>query len=493
MTAPMRLDTLLQGFADAGPHAALMVSGLGLDSRHLHKGDAFIALAGTRGHGLQFAAQAEAAGAVAVLAEANSTPSPVPIRIPVIAVDGLREQLGSIAARFQGDATRKLRVIGVTGTNGKTSTVQLLAQSLHALGRKPATIGTLGAGLFGCIDAGERTTPDAISVQKLMAGFLAQGASDVAMEVSSHALSQARVNGVHFYLAVFTNLTRDHLDYHGDMQAYADAKQRLFRMPGLAAAAINLDDACGRRFLAEMPPGVVSIGFGIDNSDAAVHASDVETHAAGLSFDLRTPWGSSRIESRLLGRFNVSNLLAVVASLGLLGCDFEAIRSALSTLEPVAGRMNRLGGDAGCALVVIDYAHTPDALQQALANAREHCTNRLYCVFGCGGERDVGKRPLMAAIAERLADQVTVTDDNPRGEDGDRIVADILAGFEHADAVRVERDRRCAIENAVCSAKPGDVVLIAGKGHEPYQEIGGVLHAFDDLEVARHAIGAKSC
>lgn len=493
MSAPMRLDTLLAGFADPGPHAGLMVNGLGLDSRQLHAGDAFIALAGSRGHGLQFAAQAEAAGAVAVIAETDNATALAAPRIPLVPVAGLRENLGSIAARFYGDATRNLRVIGVTGTNGKTSTVQLLAQALYALGRKPATIGTLGSGLHGHIDAGERTTPDAISVQRLMADFRDAGASDVAMEVSSHALSQARVAGVHFHLAVFTNLTRDHLDYHGDMQSYANAKQGLFRMPGLAAAAINLDDECGRRFFSELPAGVSAIGFGIEHADASVRASRIETRAAGLGFDLHTPWGEARIESRLLGRFNVSNLLAVVASLGLLGYDFNAICAALAELDPVPGRMNRLGGSEGCALVVIDYAHTPDALQQALASAREHCANQLLCVFGCGGERDVGKRPLMAEIAERLADRVIVTDDNPRSEDGARIVADILAGFERAEAVVVERDRRRAIERAVHCAGAGDVVLIAGKGHEPCQEVNGVMHAFDDVEVARTAIEAKPC
>ncbi|MCC6440084.1 MAG: UDP-N-acetylmuramoyl-L-alanyl-D-glutamate--2,6-diaminopimelate ligase, partial [Rhodanobacteraceae bacterium] len=274
---------------------------------------------------------------------------------------------------------------------------------------------------------------------------------------------------------------------------YANAKQGLFRMPGLAAAAINLDDECGRRFFSELPAGVAAIGFGIEHADAAVRGSRIETRAAGLGFDLHSPWGEARIESRLLGRFNVSNLLAVVASLGLLGYDFNAICAALAELDPVPGRMNRLGGSEGCALVVIDYAHTPDALQQALASAREHCANQLLCVFGCGGERDVGKRPLMAEIAERLADRVIVTDDNPRSEDGARIVADILAGFDRAEAVVVERDRRRAIERAVGGAGPGDVVLIAGKGHEPYQEVNGVMHAFDDFEVARTAIEARPC
>ncbi|HVV98283.1 MAG TPA: UDP-N-acetylmuramoyl-L-alanyl-D-glutamate--2,6-diaminopimelate ligase, partial [Rhodanobacteraceae bacterium] len=350
------------------------------------------------------------------------------------------------------------------------------------------------------------------------------------------------VNAVAFDLAVFTNLTRDHLDYHGTMQAYGAAKERLFAWPGLAAAIINVDDPFGRALatriggsnaedadsphrhsresgnpLAFATPTLerdgkidsrfrgnddaegrrdsnaapILIRYGVDREDTDVMASAIETTTSGLRFHLKTPWGEGDIATRLLGRFNVSNLLAVAACLGRLGFSFDAIRSALANLDPVAGRMNRIGGEA-LPLVVVDYAHTPDALEQALTSLRAHVHGKLICVFGCGGERDVGKRPEMGRIAEALADAVIVTDDNPRGEDGDAIVAAIVAGLAEPERATIERDRRKAIALAIGVARAGDIVLIAGKGHEPYQEIGGVRHPFDDLAVARDALGARA-
>ena len=494
MTAGMRLRELVADARLAAPLGDIVVRGLSLDSRHVRAGDAFFALRGTQAHGITFAPVAVARGAAVVIAEASAEHRVDSVDgVPAVWVDGLKAELGPIAARFHGDPSRTVRVSGVTVTNGKTSTVQLLAQALERLGRRAATIGTLGAGLVGAVVAGERTTPDAASVQGLLAGFRDAGASDVAMEVSSHALEQGRVNGVHFALAVFTNLTRDHLDYHGTMAAYAQAKRRLFTWPGLRAAIVNRDDALGREILAGLPVGVRAIGYAIDDAGADVRASAIETHAGGLRFTLHLPTAGGIVESPLLGRFNVANLLAVAASLLALDVAPAAIMTVLAELEPVAGRMNRLGGMHGQPLVVIDYAHTPDALEQALSSLRAHCAGRLACVFGCGGERDVGKRPQMGAIAERLADDVVVTDDNPRGEDGDAIVAGILAGMSHSAAAHVERDRAHAIVGAIAQARPDDVVLIAGKGHEPYQEVAGVLHAFDDLRVARDALEARPC
>ncbi len=493
MSTDMRLEDLLAGYANVGKFADIMVRGLSLDSRTVVEGDAFVALQGSREHGIGFAASALARGARIVLAESAPTTTHADIAGDVFWIDGLRDKLGAIAARFFGDPSRRLRVTGVTGTNGKTSTVQLLASALSAIGRRSATIGTLGAGVHGAIDVGERTTPDAISQQRLLARFLEQGASDVAMEVSSHALDQGRVNGVHFRVAVFTNLTRDHLDYHGDMAAYAAAKRRLFYMPGLSAAVINIDDLYGRELSADLPTGVDCIRFAIDTDKAEVRALDIDMHASGLRFLLRTPWGERPIESKLLGRFNVSNLLAVAATLGTLGHDFAQIVAALTALEPVPGRMSQLGGSVGEPLVVVDYAHTPDALEQALTSLRAHCDGALICVFGCGGERDTGKRAQMAKIAEHVADRVIVTDDNPRGENGDAIVNAIMAGFDHVDAVVIERDRGRAIQRAIFEARENDIVLIAGKGHEPYQEITGIRHPFDDLEVAQRALGARPC
>jgi len=484
----MGVGELLQGWIDPGTAGALQVRGLALDSRRVADGDIFVALAGgLHAHGLAFARDAVAAGAVLVLAEpAPGVEAPQGLAAPVLWLDGLRGHLGALAARFHGDPSRDLHVVGVTGTNGKTSTVQFLAQALEHVGLRSATIGTLGAGLHGALAPGEYTTPDAIGVQRLLAGFRGAGASHVAMEVSSHALAQGRVNAVRFELAAFTNLTRDHLDYHGSMERYGEAKRRLFGWPGLRGAAINLDDAFGRR-LAGALDGVECVGYGIASDDATVRASALEATPSGLSFDLVTPHGSGRVATGLFGRFNVSNLLAVATCLGQFGIGFEAIRSALAAMRPVPGRMACIGG-GDRPLVVVDYAHTPDALQQVLGTLRAHCVGALTCVFGCGGERDAGKRPQMGAIAEALADRIIVTDDNPRGEDGDAIVADIMAGLRRPDEAVVERDRAGAISLALARAGAGDVVLVAGKGHESSQEVDGMKYPFEDLAVARRVL-----
>jgi len=487
------LDQLLLGIADAQvaetPGAnRIVVSGLTLDSRQVRRGDAFFALRGLHGHGIEFAANAVQRGAQVVLAEAPAIDTE-PLSVPLLWIDDLNAQVSEIAARFFDRPAEAMRVIGITGTNGKTSCVQLLAQALTFLGHRAATIGTLGAGLHGQLREGERTTPDAISVQGLLADFRDVGASHVAMEVSSHALEQGRVAAVDFELAAFTNLTRDHLDYHGSMEAYGAAKAKLFAWPGLQAAVINIDDAFGRELAAQLPFGVKSLRFSASNDSSAEIAADaIITSAEGLAFQLRTPWGTHALSSQLLGRFNVANLLTVVACLGALGESFERIVAAVEILQPVNGRMNRLGGQRGSPLVVVDYAHTPDALEQTLTALRAHCAGRLICVFGCGGERDAGKRPLMGEIAARMADIAIVTDDNPRGEDGDAIVAQIVAGMGSARSMAVERDRAVAIGHALKLAQPGDVVLIAGKGHETYQEGAAGKRPFDDLAVAHAAL-----
>lgn len=499
----MSVRDLLEGRNIPGSSGDIRVSGLALDSRRVSAGDAFVALAGTRMHGITFAPAASDRGAVVVLAETPVTSASAPDvstsgkdagdPVPVVWIDDLRDALGSIASRFNGDPSHHLTIVGVTGTNGKTSAVQLLAQALQQTGRTSATIGTLGAGMYGHVEASERTTPDAIAVHGLLGQFLEEGATHVAMEVSSHALEQGRVNAVAFDLAVFTNLTRDHLDYHGSMAAYGAAKQRLFSWPGLRAAIINFDDAFGRALATTIPHGIAVLRYGIERDDADVIARALETAASGQEFDLITPWGEGRVRTPLLGRFNISNLLAVAACLGQLGFGFDDIQSALMTLEPVAGRMSRLGGSAEQPLVVVDYAHTPDALEQALTSLRAHCSGRLICVFGCGGERDEGKRPQMGAIAEALANTIIVTDDNPRSEDGDLIVAQIVAGLARPQEAIIERDRAAAIRSAIEQATRSDVVLVAGKGHEPYQEIGGTRYPFDDLKVARQTLEQRAC
>jgi len=489
MSRAMLLRELLPDVA--GIPGDLRITGLVQDSRALRAGDAFIAIAGFGAHGLKFVDQAHAAGASAILFEPPA-PADLPVSDDAIAVPRLRARLGEMADRFHGHVTQAMTMVGVTGTNGKTSTVQLLAQAWSLRGLRCGTVGTLGAGLYGEIKPTGFTTPLVLRLHELLAEMHAAGARAIAMEVSSHALDQGRVDGVHFDVAVFTNLTRDHLDYHGDMISYGAVKSRLFAWPGLKAAAINLDDDYGRELHAGLAAGVRGVGVSSrGDARATVQADSLRFDSRGIGFELVVDHERHAVQSPLLGRFNVDNLLAVAGVLFALGDTPAQIAATLPQLQPIPGRMNRLGGDGLRPLVVIDYAHTPDALEQALASLRAHAQARLICVFGCGGERDRGKRPQMAAIAEAQADVVIVTDDNPRGEDGDAIVAEILAGFRRREAAIVQRDRAIAIARAIGDSGPDDIVLIAGKGHEPYQEINGVQHPFDDTEVARASLEVR--
>lgn len=467
------------------------ITGLVLDSRAVRPGNAFVAIAGFGAHGLGFVDQARAAGAAAILFEPPA-PAELPAPADAIAVPGLRTRMGAMADQFHGHPSRAMTMVGVTGTNGKTSTVQLLAQAWHLLGTASGSIGTLGVGLYGDVVPTGFTTPLVLQMHDVLAQLRDQGAKAVAMEVSSHALDQGRVDAVHYDVAVFTNLTRDHLDYHGDMAQYGAAKAKLFHRAGLKAAVVNLDDSFGSELLRTVDAGIARIGVSSRGAQqATLRADSLKLDGRGIAFDLVVDGARHPVQSPLLGRFNVDNLLAVAGVLHALGHAPAAIAALVSQLQPIAGRMNRLGGERGLPTVVVDYAHTPDALEQALQSLQGHLQGRLFCVFGCGGERDAGKRPQMAAIAERLAQQVIVTDDNPRGEDGDAIVADILAGFSAPDAVTVQRNRARAIGLAVKLAGPGDIVLLAGKGHEPYQEVRGVKHDFDDTLVAAAALSAK--
>lgn len=489
MTHKMLLSELLPELEDLV--ADLSISGLVQDSRELKPGDAFVAIGGFGTHGLAFVEQAKAAGASAILYEPPA-PDALPAPEDAIPVQGLRARMGEMADQFHGQPSANMTMVGVTGTNGKTSTVQLLAQAWTLRGQQAGTIGTLGAGMWPKITPTGFTTPLVLRMHTLLAELRDEGASAVAMEVSSHALDQGRVDGVHFDVAVFTNLTRDHLDYHGDMARYGAAKARLFDWPGLRAAAVNLDDAFGRELFDAVSGKVVALGFSSRGAaKASVRADDILLDGSGIRFYLHAGGQAHPVHSPLLGRFNVDNLLGVATTLFALGVAPALIAETLSQLSPVEGRMGRLGGESGLPLVVVDYAHTPDALEQALSSLRGHAVGKLICVFGCGGERDTGKRPLMAAIAERCADQVIVTDDNPRREEGDGIVADILAGFAAPDQVLVQRDRARAIAQAIAAATAHDVVLIAGKGHEPYQDVGGVKHPFEDAAVARECLRGR--
>lgn len=470
----------------------LAVTGLTQDSRELRPGDGFVALAGDGAHGLAFVEQARAAGAAAILYQ---PPVPAGLTAPAdaIAVPGLQQRLGQMADALHGQPSRAMRMIGVTGTSGKTSSVQMLAQALALLGHRPGTIGTLGAGLHGQEVATGFTTPLVLQMHALLAQMRDAGADVVAMEVSSHGLDQGRVDGVHYDIAAFTNLSRDHLDYHADMAEYAETKAKLFVRPGLKAAVINLDDAFGRELFARLPAGVRGIGVSSRGNEAAqVRAEAVQIDVGGLRGQLLIDGLRLPLASPLIGRFNVDNLLLVAGVLLADGVDAERIGAVLPQLQPIAGRMNRLGGDGRLPLVVVDYSHKPDPLQQALQSLRAHVRGRLLCVFGCGGERDRGKRPLMARIAEDHADVVIITDDNPRGEDGDAIVAEIAAGLSRPQAAIIERDRGAAIARAIAMADADDAVLIAGKGHETYQEVAGVQHPFDDRAVAAAALAQRA-
>ncbi len=486
MTRAMLLGELLPELE--GLSADLAITGLVQDSREVKPGDAFVAIAGFGAHGLNFVDVAREAGAAAVLFEPPA-PDELPAPADAIPVVGLRARMGKMADSFHGHPSAAMATVGVTGTNGKTSTVQLLAQAWTLRGQKAGTVGTLGSGVYPKIVPTGFTTPLVLRMHALLAELRDEGASAVAMEVSSHALDQGRVDGVHFDVAVFTNLTRDHLDYHGDMARYGAAKARLFDWPGLRAAAVNLDDAFGRELFAAVGGKVRALGFSSrGTAGASVRAEELVLDGSGIRFMLHAGGQAHPVRSPLLGRFNVDNLLGVATTLFAMGMAPALIADTLSQLLPVDGRMNRLGGEAGAPLVVVDYAHTPDALEQALASLRAHTAGTLTCVFGCGGERDTGKRPQMAAIAERLADRVIVTDDNPRNEDGDAIVADILSGFAEPARVVVQRDRAAAIAQAIAGAGADDVVLVAGKGHEPYQDVGGVKHPFEDAAVARDCL-----
>lgn len=481
--------SLAELLPDVDVPRGIVVRGLVQDSRQIEAGDAFVAIAGFGAHGLGFVDQARRQGASAILFEPPA-PADLPAPADAIAVPGLRARMGAMADRFHAYPSRDMTVVGVTGTNGKTSTVQLLSQAWHIRGTRCGTIGTLGAGMYGEIRHTGFTTPLVLQMHALLAQLRDAGAKAVAMEVSSHALDQGRVDAVHFDIGVFTNLTRDHLDYHGDMESYGAAKAKLLAWPELSAAVINLDDDYGRR-LYQQVQGPRKIGVSSrGQAQADLRADALQLDASGIGMQLTAEGESHPVQSRLLGRFNVDNLLAVAGTLHALGEPLLEIARTLSRLQPIPGRMNRLGGDGSLPLVVIDYAHTPDALEQALASLRDHAHGQVICVFGCGGERDVGKRPQMAALSQRLADRVIVTDDNPRNEDGDAIVADILAGFSDSAAVEVMRDRQRAIQHAIGIAQANDIVLIAGKGHEPYQEIMGVRHPFDDTAVAREALEA---
>ncbi len=469
------------------------VADLTIDSRRARAATAFVALPGLRHHGVAFASQAVGQGATVVLwqPDAGVAAPALPPHVTVLAVPDLNVAIGTIADRFFDAPSRSISVTGITGTNGKTTTAHVLAAALAELGRISAYAGTLGHGRIGAVKAGTHTTPDCITLHRQLAELRDEGVTHLAMEISSHALDQQRVAGVRMDTAVFTNLTHDHLDYHGTIDAYGAAKARLFAWPGLQHAVINVEDAFGRELAANYRGAGLVICARADASllpDCEyVLAESVTAAPAGLAIVIDSSWGSATLRSRFVGDFNVDNLLAVLGVLLASGFALPAAVSALERCVPPPGRMETFAAPAR-PLAIVDYAHTPDALDKALSAARRHCSGRLICVFGCGGDRDAGKRPVMGAIAGRLADTVIVTDDNPRTEDGDAIVAGIVAGLAQPQRAIVERDRARAIERAMQMGRAGDVVLIAGKGHEDYQIVGIETRYFSDRDVVQAAL-----
>jgi UDP-N-acetylmuramoyl-L-alanyl-D-glutamate--2,6-diaminopimelate ligase len=464
------------------------------DSRQVGTGDAFAAWPGTRVDGRAFIPDAIARGAGAVLWESRDFRWNDAWDVPNAGVERLATRLGYLANAIYGNPSRDLWMVGVTGTNGKTTTSHWIAQGLGEAGRPCGVIGTLGIGMAGALSPAPNTTPDAAVFHETLARFRAEGAKAVAMEVSSIGLDQGRVNGATFDLAVFTNLTRDHLDYHGTMAAYGDAKARLFSWPGLACSVINADDPYGQRLIDQVRGrGGRALSYGMANAEVA--ATGLALGARGYALSVATPWGRGSVETGVVGAFNVSNLLATLGALLASDVALDDALDALSRLRPPPGRMERHGGE-GRPLVVIDYAHTPDALEKVLAALRPVVMDgrELVCVFGCGGDRDPGKRPQMGRIAARLADRVIVTNDNPRFEDPAAIASAITRGIVETGQRRwrVELDRAAAIAAAVGAARVGDVVLVAGKGHEAYQEVAGERRPYADARAAEDALAAWS-
>lgn len=480
---PMPLNQLLPQAA-----AATLIRELTLDSRKVRPGDLFLAVPGLAQDGRTHIADAVARGAAAVAYEAEGAAQLDVAGAELVPIKGLAAQLSAIAGRFYGEPGRALNLVGVTGTNGKTSVSQLVAQALDLLGERCGIVGTLGNGFYEALHSGRHTTPDPIAVQATLAELKQAGARAVVMEVSSHGLDQGRVAALDFDVAVFTNLSRDHLDYHGSMDAYGAAKARLFAWPQLKCRVINLDDDFGCQLAAEQFDSRL-IGYSLGDASAYLYCPEASFGDHGVQARVLTPQGEGLLRSTLLGRFNLSNLLAVVGALLGLGHPLDEILAVIPRLQGPIGRMQRFGG-GHLPLVVVDYAHTPDALEKVLEALRPHVDGRLLCLFGCGGDRDRGKRPLMAAVAERLADAVLVTDDNPRTEDPAQIIADIRSGFARPESVEFVHGRGDAIARLIAAAEPGDVVVLAGKGHEDYQEIAGVRHAFSDLTETTKALQA---
>ncbi len=476
----------------------LYVSGVAIDSRKVKSGDLFLAYKGTQANGIDYIKDAVQAGAIAIAVDEDEEINVKSISIKIIKVANLRKQAGFIISRFYDEPSKSIQLIGVTGTNGKTTVSYMIAYALYALGKQSAVIGTLGYGQFCQLEASTSTTPDPVKLHSLFSSW--RGSVDfVAMEVSSHALDQGRVTGAEFDIAVFTNLTHDHLDYHKTIEDYAEAKFQLFESPELKHAIVNIDDSYGAQLIESLASNLNIIAYSarqnlseLNNKDVSiVYCKEIKTHQLNTTISIESSWGPAVIQTSLLGEFNVENILAAFATLCVSGFQVEQIAETLSGFTGIPGRMEYFSAEEK-PLLVIDYAHTPDALEKALIALRSYCSGKLYCVFGCGGDRDVAKRSQMGSISERLSDQIVLTNDNPRSETPEQIVMNILEGIKDKSNVIIKYDRSDAITNTFLNANKNDVILIAGKGHETTQQIGSSLLPFSDRELARRLTEMES-
>lgn len=497
----MKLQQLLQDITEHPVTQDFTVNGLTQNSKHLQRGDVFVALVGAHVDGRNYISDALNKGAIAILAEGQGKDSfsfPQNTKAPIIYIDNLDKKLDELASRFYGHPSQQFKeIIGVTGTNGKTTTCYLLSQALSKLAMPCGFIGTLGTGFVPTLNASAYTTPEPIMLQKTMQQLLTQGAKALCMEVSSHGLMQSRVMSVQFTSAHFTNLTQDHLDYHGTMQAYGKAKQKLFEFQSLQRVIVNKDDPFSDKMLQalhkDIPVAAYTLQAKITSPSrikpslfSPITLTKLALDQKGINAMVDSPWGQGKLHSTLLGKFNVSNLLAVLAELCLQGFDFKDALDAISCAQAAPGRMQKIG-TVRTPQVIIDYAHTPDALENALKAARLHCQRRLWCVFGCGGDRDKDKRAKMGNIGATLADKMIITNDNPRTESPAKIIEDILQGVkaEFGEKVIVKEDRQEAIAYAISHALAVDTILVAGKGHENYQIIQDKVYPFSDAQVVK--------
>jgi len=494
-----RLEKLLQDWVEVHTnHTETTIRGLSLDSRSTREGDLFFALRGLQQHGLEYAPQAVVNGAAAIAWETNSeiNKNDLPSQVPCIGIEDLQSKLGFICQHFYRNPTQHMKVIAVTGTDGKTSVSQFIAQAFHQLNLQCGVVGTLGYGIYPRFDDASHTTPDAVRMHGLLNDFYTSNIKHTVLEASSHGLQQGRLNGVEIDTGVFTNLGRDHMDYHASMQDYFDAKRLLFQNTNLKNAVINIDDEAGLRLAKEFSEKLNVITYSIhDNrlaSNAFINATNINSKSGLTTFDIDSSYGTTTSQTKLVGKFNISNLLAVLGSLLSSEVEFDRAAYVLGSLQTVSGRMEFIqqadSTNNKLPAVVIDYAHTPQALINVLKVLQQQCNGKLWCVFGCGGNRDQGKRKLMAQAVEEFADVAVITDDNPRFEDPQAITDEIKAGFTTTSKHFLVHDRREAIEYAIQHADQDDIVLIAGKGHETVQIVKNQCLPFDDKQIANDTL-----